>query len=46
MLESKADFLSISIGSCGIEAQLATIETLVPIPLNPFQTNGGTVIKQ
>jgi hypothetical protein len=27
-------------------AQLATIETLLPIPLKPFQTSGGTVIRE
>ena len=27
---------------CGISEQFATIEVLVPIPLKPFQTNGGT----
>ena len=36
----------ISSGSWGNVAQLATIATVVPIPLKPFHTNGGIVTRQ
>ena len=42
---SSNGFLNISLGSCGISEQLATIENLFSIDLNPFQTPGGTVTK-
>jgi len=33
---------SISVGSCGIDAQLATSVGVLPRPLKPFHTPGGT----
>ena len=43
MLGSSGSRRWISSGSCGIDAQLATIAVCVPTPLKPFHTRGGTV---
>ena len=45
MSDLNGSLLDISLESWGIDAQLATIAFFSPIPLNPFQTFGGTFTK-